>query len=167
MKARFYKHINQYFIMTNFNSLIFIFLCLVGTSSCKLSEKEVLPANQIISENGIIINLEWYTGGSAIQAQNDVDLDLILQLGVEEVEVSATLFFEEVEIRNFYKDGTYLVRVEYFEGNTSLDYTLFLRGTSSSNNVTYQRSFRPADTGLNFDLLEVNKSGNTYTIIDL
>jgi hypothetical protein len=153
--------------MKNLKSIILALLCLVGVLSCKLTEKEVIPENVIISEDGIVLNLEWTTGGSAAQSLDDVDLDLILNWGTDVVDVSASTSFEEVKIENFYADGTYLVNVEYFEGSSIVDYSLYLRGTSSSDNFLYKGSLKSTDTGAYVDFIEINKSGNHYTIIDL
>ncbi len=142
-------------------------LLLTVVFACSETEDEALPDNVISDSEGLVIDLEWSTGGSASKAQSDADLELYLLKGSDEIDSSAGTLFESVDLRDVYADGTYLIQVEYYRGNVDVDYTLFLSGDSSTESVEYTGTFRSDDMGLVVDYLEVQKSGDTYTIIDL
>lgn len=137
-------------------TLVFLFI-----SGC--DDDDELIRDTITSQEGLIIDLEWTTGGSASQAIADVDLDLLLTSGIDEVDFSEGLEFEQVRIENFYRDGSYILSVTYFEGFSNVDFSVFLRGTNSSSNIVVESSFSANEEGLTIDYLEIIKSGTTYT----
>ncbi len=127
-------------------------------------DNDQLPRDTINSPNGLIIDLEWTTGGSATQALDEVDLDLLLTSGVDLVDESESADFERVRIENFYRDGSYILSITYFDGISNVDFSVFLRGTSSTSNIVVESSFSGNEQGLTIDYLEIVKSGTTYTI---
>lgn len=150
--------------------LKFTFLSLLITAvfACSTTEEETLPDNVIRDSEGLVIELEWSTGSSATQAQNDADLELFLLKDTDQIESSTGYFsFEKVDIKDIYADGTYLVQVKYYSGDVAVDYTLYLKGGSSSESINYTGTFRADDEGLSVDYLEVQKTGDKYTIVDL
>lgn len=128
------------------------------------SDNEQLPQNTITSSNGLLVELEWTTGGSFTQAISEVDLDLFLTSGVDAVDFSDGFEFEQVIIENFYRDGAYLLTIEYINGRSNVDFSVFLRGTNSSDNIEVQSSFSANEEGTFIEFLEIVKSGTVYTI---
>ena len=146
-------------VLLTIMSLLFI----ASLSSC-VYDPDAVPRNSIESPNGLVIDLEWYTGGSAAQSTGEVDLDLILTTGPEFVDASETADYEQVRIENFYRDGTYLISILYFAGNRNADYSLFARGTNSADNIIIDGTIHPEDQGVFVDVIEVIKTGTRYQV---
>ena len=138
-------------------------LTLLALGACEV-DREPIPENRIVSEEGLIIDLEWTTGGSSAQAWEEADLDLFITTGIDEVDISTSAEFEQVYIENFYRDGSYIVTVEYFDGIAPVDFSLFFRGPSGSKNVVVESSFSVNEVGSVIDIVEIVKSGTTYSI---
>lgn len=147
-------------------SILFSLSLLFTLVSCTY-DPDAIPNNTINSPNGLVIDLEWYTGGSVAQSTSEADLDLILTTNSEFVEASETAEYEQVRIENFYRDGSYIISVLYFAGNVDLDFSLYARGTNSSDNIVVQNSFLLEDEGVLVDIMEVVKSGTSYRVIPL
>ncbi|UII34698.1 pre-peptidase C-terminal domain-containing protein [Fulvivirga ulvae] len=145
---------------------LYLFLVFIGLAACG-SDEEKLPENVVESSNGLIITLEWSTGGSSTQAQADADLDLFLLKDNGEVDSSEGSSFETVRIEDFFADGDYYVEVEYYAGSAALDYSLYVSSAGSSENKLYESSLLASDKGLVVRYLKINKAGDTYTITDL
>ncbi|MBK6265892.1 hypothetical protein JKA74_12690 [Marivirga sp. S37H4] len=136
--------------------------------SCSGVEEDKLPENVIKDDGGLVIELEWSTGGSVSQAQADADLELFLFKGDTEVDASVNYAsFEQVELKDIYADDKYLITVEYYSGEVAVDYTIYVRGESTSESITYTGSFLSTDKGLIVEYLEIEKSGDEYAITDL
>ena len=149
--------------MKNLILTILSLLFIASLSSC-VYDPDAVPRNSIDSPNGLVIDLEWYTGGSAAQSTSEVDLDLILTTGPELVEASETADYEQVRIENFYRDGTYIVSILYFAGNIDTDYSLFARGSNSADNIIIDGTIHTEDTGVFVDVIEVVKTGTRYQV---
>ncbi|GAA5041664.1 hypothetical protein GCM10011506_43480 [Marivirga lumbricoides] len=147
--------------------LTFLSCLIIAVFACSSTEEETIPDNVIIDSEGLIIDLEWSTGGSATQATTDADLDLFLTNGTKDLKSSVGSSFEQVDIEDIYSDGSYTITVEYYRGSKAVDYTLYLRGGSSSESIKYTGTFRSDDAGLSVTYLEIAKVGDRYTIIDL
>ncbi len=153
--------------MKSIKFILFSALVVIITS-CSTEKEAVLPDNVIQDSEGLVINLEWSTGGSATKAQGDADLELYLYKGESEISSSTSSYsFEEVRINNIYSDGSYLIKVEYYSGGMPLTYTLYLRGGSQSESTSYNGSFYANDEGLVIEYLKIIKTGEKYEVIDL
>ncbi|UII24615.1 hypothetical protein LVD15_14920 [Fulvivirga maritima] len=149
--------------MKYFSLLTLSFLILI---SCGESEDK-LPDNVIENSEGIIIDLEWSTGGSSAQSLEDADLELYLYKGTEEIASSAGYGFEDVSILSYYGDGAYTIKVELYNSKDRVDYSLYLNGIDANENMLYESYFLSSDKGAVVDYLRVVKDGNRYTITNL
>ncbi|GAA0892929.1 hypothetical protein GCM10009122_26080 [Fulvivirga kasyanovii] len=145
---------------------LYLFLIFAGFVACS-SDEEKLPENVVKSSSGLEVTLEWSTGGSSTQAQEDADLDLFLMKDGGEVDTSEGASFEKVKIESFFADGDYYVEVQYYAGAVAVDYSLYINGVGSTENKVYESSFLSSDKGLVVRYLKINKAGETYTITDL
>ncbi|GAA5041668.1 hypothetical protein GCM10011506_43490 [Marivirga lumbricoides] len=148
----------------------FISLLIIIVFSCTDNEEEILPdtnENVITDTDGITIRLEWSTGGSDDQAQDDVDLELFLSRNGNEVDASDEFGFEQVQLQNINDDGRYIVAAQYFSGEKDIDYDFNLTGIESGESLSYSGSISAEDQGLTINYLEIQKDGELYSINEL
>ena len=139
--------------------LAIVFSVLVLFSSCKKDDND-RNENEIISENGLDITLEWSTGSSSTQALEDVDVDMIILQGADTVALSNSPDrFEEGRIQRFFINGDYNIRYNVFKARTDADFTVFVSGSKLK---TYTGKIFATDTER--QILTINKEGNTYTV---
>lgn len=149
---------------------LFISLLITAVFSCTDNEEEILPdtnENVITDKEGITIRLEWSTGGTDSQSQDDVDLELLLTNNGNEVDASDEFGFEQVVLRDSNDEGTYLISVQYFSGEEDIDYVFYLTGIESAESVSYSGTITAADQGLTNNYLQIEKDGDTYIISEL
>ncbi len=155
--------------MKNFRFLNTVIIALIAGFvfvSCS-SDEEPLPANVIEDTEGLIIDLEWNTGGGAQQSISDVDLDYYIKDtdGQDIIVARSTSSFESQTLPDIYADGTYLVDVLMYGGNKSSDFTLIARGVNGSKTVTFEGSFSSTDEGeRKEEFISITKRGDSYTI---
>ena len=145
---------------------IIIILASAIISACGTPE-DPLPSNVVKNSEGLNIDLEWTTGGSSSQSMNDVDLDLYLEKDEKVIDQSAYTQFEQVSILDHYADGEYLVKVKFYDGSKRADYSLFVNGFDSNDNILFTSYFLAGDEGTNLTYLKIIKEGDEYTILDL
>lgn len=146
------------------SSLAIVAFSMLVLSSCSKDDKDPTPANEIRDDEGLTIELEWSTGGSVSQSQEDQDLDLFLYKGTTLVDGSASVSsFEEVGLSGLLSDGDYKVSMEVFDEHAA-NWTVYIKGTKSNTTKTYTGSVSTSDYGATIEVLTLNKSGNKYTI---
>lgn len=152
------------------NRLPFLLILLISgllLSCSKDDDHVVVPDNTISSNQGLLIELEWNTGGSSSQALHDSDLDLYLDLGQEAVDASESYgYFEEVYLRDIYRDGTYDVYVGAMDISRHTDYSLYISAPGSGVIYHYTGYFHPGEEG-EVLYLSIRKQGRHYTLLDL
>ncbi|EMR04626.1 hypothetical protein [Cesiribacter andamanensis] len=143
--------------------LLLIFL----TASCSRDKDPVVPAYTLSSHQGLIIQLEWTTGGSASQALYETDLDLYLDLGSTPIAASESLRqFEEVHLRDVYRDGTYDIYIGAIDVSRTTDYELNIFAPNGSTIHRFTGYFNRGEQG-EVHYLRIRKQGPYYTLIDL
>lgn len=146
-------------------SLLLVFSFSVSCS--KDSDPEVRPSNTITSTTGVLIELDWSTGGSSSQALQESDLDLYLDMNNTQVEASENLYsFESIHLKDIYKDGVYEVYVGAFDLSRRTDYSLYLSAPGSSVIHHFTGYFLAGEHG-EVRYLRIRKEGNRYTLLDL
>ncbi len=152
-------------------SRLSIFIILLISSllfSCnKDNDAVVVPDNILVSDQGILIELEWNTGGSSNQALYDSDLDLYLDLGSEAVEASENISsFEEVLLRDIYRDGTYDIYIGAIDVSRYTDYDLYISAPGGGVIHHYTGYLERGESG-EVHYLSIRKQGRHYTLLDL
>lgn len=152
-----------------FFKLSILSLLLLAVFACSDTEQEeiITPDNVIRDSEGLTIRLEWSTGGTDSQAQDDVDLELFLTRNNNDVDTSDEFGFEQVQLEDTNDDGRYLVRVQYFSGMENIEYTFEIDGISSGESLTYTGTISADDKGTTLDYLAIQKSGDTYTVTEI
>ncbi|UII23724.1 hypothetical protein [Fulvivirga ligni] len=145
---------------------IFILLVSVIVAACGTTE-DPLPSNVVKNSEGLNIDLEWSTGGSSSQSMEDVDLDLYLEKDGKVIDESTYIQFEQVSILDHYADGEYEVKVKFYDGTKRADYSLFVNGFDSNENILFTSYFLASDEGTTLTYLKIIKEGDEYTILDL
>ncbi len=142
---------------------------LITIFSCSgVEEVDKVPDNIIKDDSGLLIELEWSTGGSVTQSLDEANLNLYLIKDGKEIDASSNYgYYEEVAVEDVYSDGSYIIQLVYYNGEAAVDYTLFVKGSSSTENITFNGSFLSTDKGVVVDYLKIQKSGNEYSIVDL
>lgn len=135
--------------------------------SCSKDKDPVLPANVLVSSHGIKIELEWSTGGSSNQALNESDLDLYLDKGEVNIQASENRYsFEEVYLRDIYKDGTYDVYVGAFDVSRRTSYHLYISAPGAETIHHYTGYLTAGENG-EVRYLSIRKEGRRYILVDL
>lgn len=149
-----------------------LFSCIIALSflvACGDSDEPELSENEILDDSGLVIILEWTTGGSATKAVEDVDLDLTLLVGDEEVDDSSwSTSFEEVELSGLLADAEYRVQIVAYRTDAASDFTLYVEGKASNTTLEYTGSFSAADgdNEASFpDFVKIKKEGKKYTVL--
>ncbi len=148
------------------NTVILAIIAGFVFASCS-SDEEPLPANVIEDADGLIIDLEWNTGGGATQSISDVDLDYYIKDtdGQEIIRARATSSFESQTLPDIYADGTYLLDILMYDGSTSSTFTVIARGVNGSKTVSFEGAFDSTDEGVRLEeFLSITKRGDSYTI---
>ncbi|WP_224997405.1 hypothetical protein [Cesiribacter sp. SM1] len=147
----------------------FIIILLIGSLliSCKPERDAVIPSNVLRSDRGLVIELEWNTGGSSSQALYDSDLDLYLDQNEIPIEASENInSFEAVYLRDVYKDGYYDILIGAIDVRRHTDYKLFISAPGGEIIHQYHGYFLAGENG-EVPYLRIRKQGRTYTLIDL
>lgn len=136
--------------------------------ACNSKEKEtVLPSNILLSDQGLIIELDWNTGSSSNQALHDTDLDLYLDHNDQNVESSERIGeFEEVYLRDVYRDGSYDIYIGALDVSRRTDYSLYISAPGGDIIHHYRGYFEAGETG-DVHYLRIQKEGRRYTLVDL
>lgn len=146
-------------------TVAFLFLAFVGCS-----KEEEAPSNVITDAEGVNITLEWTTGGTVSEAQNEADLDLYISTSTatsDAIQSSTSISnFEDVQLVANAANDTYYVIVKYFSGSVRADYTVYVQGATGGTTRSYEGFFLAEDSGLTTDVIEITKDGENYTIID-
>ena len=129
-------------------------------------EEDPLPPGTIVDSRGLVIELEWSTGGSFSDAIDAADLELRLKTGGETLESSTrSTSFEEVTLSGFLADTNYDIEVDVFSISENVTFTVFVKGVEAETTLEYTGSFTSDDAGASFpDFLTITKSGDTYTV---
>jgi hypothetical protein len=155
-------------MMNKFKFLLSLAVILSVFACGEVEEK--LPEGTISDSEGLIIDLEWTTGGSNNQSLEDTDLELYLMDGDEEIDGDYFFSdFRQVMIEPHYADRNYTIVVEVgFHIDADTDYTLYVRGAEGSGEtMTFTGSFSSTDKEAFIEHLEIQKSGDEYAITDL
>ncbi len=151
-------------------NLLTIFSCLffaLFVASCSPVEETVKPANAITSSEGLIVTLEWTTGGSVTQAQADADLDLVLKKNTTEIRKSSSFGFDELFMEDVFGDGEYKLIVKAYEVTKKADYTIYVTDADREQTKTYTGYFNAGDDGIEVEYMTIKKSGSQYIITEL
>ncbi|MCP4521723.1 MAG: hypothetical protein GY827_08560 [Cytophagales bacterium] len=145
-----------------------ILISITSLMSCTVSDdsSSSVSGDRLFDEQGVQITLEWNTGSGSEQAKLDANLDLSIELESKEILVSDwTTSFETVELLSFYKDETYYVKPFYADGSKNVDYTIYVRGLSNTDNsFSYKGSMTTGEVGLYETGLRITKEGNDYIL---
>ena len=135
--------------------------------SCNKDKDAVVPANMLTSDQGLVIELEWNTGGSSNQAVYDSDLDLYLDMGEYSIDASENVHhFEQLYMRDVYKDGIYTISVGAIEVGRRTSYDLLVSAPGGGVIHRYQGYFLAGESG-EVNYLRIKKEGRRYTLTDL
>lgn len=151
--------------ITFLKNIIFIFVFAI-VSSCTVPEPH--PSNEIISNNGIKIILEWRTGSSSLQALEDADLDLYLIKGQNQVRWSENSGnFETVFLEDVFADGEYIVAVGSHEIFKSTEFTVYISDMTVTNIVTVTSNFEIGENDRVVNFVKIQKRGSKYMITQM
>ena len=122
----------------------------------------------IVDEEGVIIVLEWSTGGDIQQAIDnaDLDMDLILDGNAIRTSSSATSF-EEISLEPSFPNGNYDVDILYSNGDRPVDFTVSINPISGEGQdfvALGSFSSEQAGNGILSSFINVIKIDSTYTI---
>jgi hypothetical protein len=131
--------------------------------SCSSSDEPSDP-RIITDDSGLDIDLEWTTGGSISQSQNDTDLDLKIRKGTTTVDYAYSLSFEKVQLLDIYADGEYIIELEVASIAKATSYTVFFSGIKSNEVKQYQGSVSTSEKGSIIEFIRITKSGKKYTL---
>lgn len=121
----------------------------------------------ISSDQGVVIELEWNTGGSSSLALRESDLDLYLDLDNSPAESSQRInSFEEVHLRDVFKNGTYEVYIGAIEVSRKTSYNLYIYAPDGGPVHHYTGYFLAGEEG-ELHYLNIKKDGRHYTLVDL
>lgn len=130
--------------------------------------EEVNPGNVITDDFGVTVELSWSTGGSALVAVREADLDLKLVAGdtlfAESIQANQ---FEQVRIFGSDTRGEYTAKVVLASTTKPVDYTLTVRGVSNVNANVYRATgtFSDADPeGTEGVTVVISKEGSVFTM---
>lgn len=147
--------------------LLSLFLLSSLLLSCSKDKDPVIPANVINSHSGLLIELEWSTGGSSSRALWESDLDLYLDYGNSPVEVSENVNdFEALHLRDVFKNGTYEVHIGAIEVSHETSYNLYISSPTGGVIHRYTGYFMPGEQG-ELLYMSIRKEGSRYTLLDL
>jgi hypothetical protein len=147
----------------------FYIILLLGSMliSCNKERDTVIPSDVLTSDRGLVIELEWNTGGSASQAIYDSDLDLYLDQGEIPTDASENInSFETIYLRDAYRDGYYDILIGAITVRRHTDYKLFVSAPGGEIIHQYQGYFIAGENG-EIPYLRIRKQGRRYTLIDL
>lgn len=155
-------------------TVVFLMSAVIVLNSC--SDDEV-PANQIEDATGINVSLKWTTDGSTSDAisLDDADIDLYLYHDQDELDWSTSgSQFENVtldEVTTTMADGTYVVKVRFYDLYENGNYTVKISGKNSSVTKTwsFDRDFTmdQENTSVKVGVLEIKKAGNKFTMTEI
>ena len=132
-------------------------------SSCSKDDDD--PSNVITDSEGVVVTLEWTTGGTSSAALSDADLDLYIYKDGNEIASSEhASSFETAYIANANADGTYLLNVYGYDVTKGGTYTIKVTGQNVTTSFTFTGPFTLTDDGHDFDAVKVVKSGTKYTV---
>lgn len=144
-----------------------LLLFLVVVSSCSRERDPVVPAHTLRSHQGLIIELTWTTGGTRNQALYESDLDLYLDLGNTPISSSENVYdFEEIYLRDVYRDGTYDIYIGAIDVSRTTDYELNIWAPNGNTIHRYTGYFNRGEHG-DVHYLRIRKQGPYYTLIDV
>lgn len=144
--------------------LIIAVIALSLFGSCSGNDEPKDP-KIITDDNGLIIDLEWSTGGSTSQSLNEVDLDLRLLKGTTVVESSLSGYsFEQVEIKDIYSDGEYVLQIVVDYASKGSNYSVFVSGIKSKEVKEYNGTTTAAEQGASIEFIKIIKQGNKYNL---
>lgn len=140
-------------------------IILLAQTSGNNSPKE--PANVIIDNKGLSIDLKWATNKNEPTALTDADLDLdVLDADGEILSSYNKSEFEHVDLTSLLADGTYTIKVSLFEMYEKSKYTLSVKGATCGKNFKatgiLQEGVKPS-----IDVLRIVKSGDQFTLTNI
>jgi hypothetical protein len=140
------------------------FILILGVSvSCTV--KEPHPSNEIHSQDGLKIVLEWRTGSSSIQALEDADLDLFLIRGSNKVRISENIHsFEFIILEDIFADGEYIVSIESHEIFRNTEFTVYITDQTGDQVLSYTSTLDAGENFIALDFVRIYKIGTTYTV---
>ena len=152
--------------MKKFATLFALASCVMALS-CNSDDDGPSPF-VIVDEQGLVILLEWSTGGGFQKAIDDADLDMDLVLGSIAVRVSSgSTSFEEITLAHRFSDGDYKVDIDYSSGEEAVDFSVFvnpLSGEGQNFEATGSFSREQAGNMVLSSFLTINKTDSMYTI---
>jgi len=153
MKYLFLKSLSLFFMFAFF-------------ASCTVMEPH--PSNEILSADGLKIVLEWKTGSSSLQALEDVDLDLFLIRGANQVRRSKTSdHFEMVILEDVFSDGEYTVAVASHEIIKKTAFTVYISDMNAERVVSYTSDFEIGEDDQIVNFVKIHKLGTKYTVTEI
>ncbi|MCU0418810.1 MAG: hypothetical protein MUC38_04060 [Cyclobacteriaceae bacterium] len=150
----------------NLSALILVSASLLGLAGC--GTEDVIPGNVIADNFGVTVELSWSTGGSALVAVREADLDLKLVAG--DTIFSESRFanqFEQLRILGVDANGEYVARVVLAASAKPVDFTVTVRGVSNVNANVYRVTKTFADTdpdGTEQLAVVITKTAGQFTI---
>jgi hypothetical protein len=146
---------------------LFLLPLLLLAAFCSKNKEAVLPAYTLSSSQGLVIELSWTTGGTPSQALYESDLDLYLDLNGTSVATSENSYhFEELMLRDVYRDGTYDVYIGAIDVSRTTDYTLNIWAPNGGTVHRFTGYFNRGERG-EVHYLRIRKQGRYYTLINL
>ena len=159
---------NRFLTLT---SALLLFSAVIVLNSC--SKDDEVPANVIEDAQGLSVDLEWTTGGSATQATDDYDLDLKLYNEDNDLIDESTSGSEFETMGEFFTvldDGEYTVAIRVYSVDEDVtadaDYTITVDGVSVNKPQVFEGSISPEDENDYINLVTITKAGNKYTVTD-
>ncbi|NMM48249.1 hypothetical protein [Marinigracilibium pacificum] len=148
----------------NFLLLASLFISIISCSGADVEEPSVITDNE-----GVVVELDWETNSDNPIKDADLDLFIGRSVNYENSDFASTevFYFEEIILDDVISDNTYNVFVKNYSGNTRVDYTIRVYGLNDSQReFTYNGYFLANDNINVHELIKIQKSGSTYTIIN-
>jgi hypothetical protein len=140
-------------------------IALLPQASGSDSPKE--PANVIIDNKGLSIDLKWATNKNEPTALTDADLDLdVLNDDGEILSSYNKTEFEHVDLTSLLADGTYTIKVSLFEAYENSNYTLSVTGATSGKNFNATGVIKDGAKP-SMDVLRIVKSGDQFLLTNI
>ena len=140
-------------------SLIFLSLF----TACR--KTDTINDNSFIDLTGLQFSLEWSLSNSTADPTDGTNLDLELTYNNTIVQESNSNFgFESLELKQNNPNGNYNLNIYYYQGEQPLNFTINVRGLSSSKNRQYTGTLSPANKGETFTVISITKDGDNYNL---
>jgi hypothetical protein len=152
-------------VTKNTLSVTILAIALLAQAPGNNSQKE--PANVIIDNKGLSIDLKWATNKNEPTALTDADLDLdVLNADGEILSSYNKTEFEHVDLTSLLADGTYTIKVTLFEMYEKSKYTLSVTGATCGKNFNASGVLKEGAKP-SIDVLRIVKSGDQFLLTNI